>query len=75
MGYSNLLNTSDIPRIWGKFQQSKELANNRPELKKGMECWERMKLITIEKAIIFIKLTVEDIIKLSFTTGGSVAGF
>ena len=27
MGYANVFNTSDIPRIWGKFQQSKELAD------------------------------------------------
>ena len=75
MGYANIFNTSDIPMIWGKFQQSKELADNRQELKKGMVCWERMKLITIEKAILFIKLTVEDMIKLRFTPGGSVAVF
>ena len=29
MGYVNVFNTSDIPMIWGKFQQSKELAYNR----------------------------------------------
>ena len=29
MGYVNVFNTSDIPMIWGKFQQSKDLAYNR----------------------------------------------
>ena len=57
MGYANVFNTSGIPMIWGKFQKSKDLADNRQELKKGMECWSRMKRITIEKAILFLKLT------------------
>ena len=38
MGYDNVFNTSDIPRIWGKFHQSKELADNRQELEKVIEC-------------------------------------
>ena len=75
MGYANVFNTSDIPRIWGRFQQYRELTNNRQELKKGMECWTRMKRIMIEKAILFLKLTLEDTIKLRFTPGGSVAVF
>ena len=75
MGYANVFNTSGIPRIWGNFQQSKDLADNRQELKKVMECWARMKRITIEKAILFLKLTLEDTIKLRFTPGGSVAVF
>ena len=36
MDYANVFNTSDIPGIWGKLQQSKELADNRQELKKGI---------------------------------------
>ena len=28
MGYANIFNTSDIPRIQGKLQNSKELADN-----------------------------------------------
>ena len=36
VGYSNVFNTSDIPRIWGKFQKSKELADIRQELNKGV---------------------------------------
>ena len=47
MGYANVFNTSEISRIWGKFQQSKELVDNRQKLNKGMEYWARMKRITI----------------------------
>ena len=36
VGYSNVFNTSDIPRIWGKFQKSKELVDIRQELNKGV---------------------------------------
>ena len=61
--------------IWGKLQQSKELVDNRQELKKGIECWTRMKRITIEKTIFFIKLTVENMIKIRFTPGGPVYVF
>ena len=75
MGYVNVPNTSEIPRIWGKFHQSKELTDNRQEVKKGMEFWARMKRITIEKSIFFIKLALEDIIKIRFTPGGSVLAF
>ena len=75
MGYTNVFNTNGMPRIWGKFKKYKGLADNRQELKKGMECWSRMKRITIEKAIFFIKFTIEDIINISFTTGVSVDVF
>ena len=40
-----------------------------------MECWTRIKRITIEKAILFLKLTLEDMIKRKFTPGGLVAIF
>ena len=69
MDYANVFNISDIPRIWGKFQQSKDLSDNSQDLKKGMDFWAIMKRITIEKAILFIKLTVEDTMKLRFTPG------
>ena len=75
MGYTNVFNTSDIPRICGKFQKSKELVDNKQELKKGMECWARMECITIDKSILFIKLPLEDMIKLRFTPGESVSVF
>ena len=75
MDYANVFNTSDISRIRGKLQQSKKLTDNRQEVKKGMECWARMKQITIEKAIFFLELALEDIMKFRFTPGGSVAVF
>ena len=75
MEYANVFNISDIPRIWGKFQQSKDLSDNSQDLKKGMDFWAIMKRITIEKAIFFIKFTIEDIINISFTTGVSVYVF
>ena len=53
IGYANVVKNSDISGIWGKFQQSKELADNRQELKKGVECWSRKKRITVEKFIFF----------------------
>ena len=73
--YSSVFNTSNIPRIWGKFQNSKYLTDKRQELIKCMECWARMKRIIIEKAIFFQKLALEDMIKLGFTPGVSVAVF
>ena len=75
MRYSNVFNTSDIPRIWRNSQQSKDLTDNRQEVNKGTECWARMNRITIEKSILFIKLVREDIIKIRSTPGGSVAVF
>ena len=34
-----------------------------------------MKHITIEKAVLFLKVILEDMINIRFTTGGSVAVF
>ena len=75
MGYAIVFNISGIPRIWVKLQQSKELAENRKQSKKVMECWARTKRNKTEKAILFLNLALEDIIKLRFTPGGSVEVF
>ena len=75
MGYANKLNTSDIPRTWGKFNQSKYLADDRQELNKGMDCWAIMKRITIDKDILFINLTVDEMINHRFTPGEPVVVF
>ena len=72
MSYANAFSTIEIPIIWVNFQQSKELLDNRPELKKGMDCGKIMKRIIIEKYIFFFKLTLEDMVKLSFKLEGSV---
>ena len=53
IGYANVVKNSDISGIWRKFQQSKELADNRQELKKFIECWARMKRIMIKKLYYF----------------------
>ena len=39
MGYAQVYTDSGIPRIWGRFQISKECTYNRQELLEGMMYW------------------------------------
>ena len=58
MSYANAFSTSEIPIIWLNFQQSKELLDTMPELKKGMDFWEIMKRIIIENIYILFQVDI-----------------
>ena len=56
MGYAQVYTESGIPNIWGKFQMSKECADNRQELLIGMMYWAKENGINIYTAVFFVNL-------------------
>ena len=63
MGYAQVYTEAGIPKIWGKFQMSKECADNRQELLAGMMYWAKTNGIKIDTAVLFIKLAIEEMVK------------
>ena len=58
MGYFQFYADSAIPITWGKFQMSKECADNRQELLAGMMYWAKTNLIEIDIAVFLVKLEI-----------------
>ena len=75
MGYAQVYTESGIPKIWGKFQMSKECADNRQELLAGMMYWAKTNGTEIDTAIFFVKLAIEEMVKTKFNPGGPVTMF
>ena len=63
MGYAQVYIETGIPRIWGKFQMSKECSDNRQELLSGMMYWAKTNGIDIDTAVLFVKLEIEKMAK------------
>ena len=72
MGYAQVHTEAGIPIIWGKFQMSKECADNRNELLAGMLYWSKTNVIKIDTVVFFVKLAMEEIVKTKFNPGGPV---
>ena len=58
---------SGLHRIWypkhlGKFQMSKECADNRQELLSGMMYWAKTNVTKIDTAVFFVKLAIEEMV-------------
>ena len=73
MGYAQVYTEAGIPIIWGKFQMSKECADNRQELLAGMMYQAKTNGIEIDTDVLFVKLAIEDMVKTKFDLGGPVA--
>ena len=73
MGYAQVYTEAGIPNIWGKFQMSKEYADNRKELLVGMIYWAKTNRIEIDTSAFFVKLAIEEMVKTKFNPGGPVA--
>ena len=56
MVYYQVYTESGIPIIWGKFQMSKEYADNSQELLVGMMYWAKTNVTEIDTAVLFVKL-------------------
>ena len=63
MEYAQVYTESGIPIIWGKFQMSKECADNIEELLSGMMYWAKTNGIEIYTAVFFFKLAIKDMVK------------
>ena len=73
MGYSQDYTESGIPTFWGKFQMSKECAENRQKLLAGMMYWAKTNGIEIDTAVLFVNMEIEEMVKTKFNPGGPVA--
>ena len=56
MGYAQVYTESDIPKMGGKFQMSKESSDKRQELLSGMMYWDKTNVIEIDTSVFFVKL-------------------
>ena len=59
MGCDQVYTESDIPIILGKFQMSKECADNHQDLMTWMTYWTKTDGIEIDAAVLFAKLAIE----------------
>ena len=69
MGYAQVYTETGIPRIWEKFQMSKECADNSQELLSGMMYWAKKNGIDIDTAMLFVKLEIEYMVNTKFNQG------
>ena len=60
MGYAQVYTEAGIPKMWGKFQMSKECAENLQELFSGMMHWYKTNGIEIDTAVFFVNLEIEE---------------
>ena len=72
MGYDQVYTESGIPRIWGKFQMSKECDDNHQELLAGMMYWAKKNGIDIDTAVLFVNLEIKNMVNTKFNPGGPV---
>ena len=73
MGYAQVYIEAVIPKIWGKYQMSKECADKCQEIFAGMLYWDKTNDIENDTAVFFVKLEIEEIVKTKFNPGGPVA--
>ena len=67
MGYYQVYTEVGIPIIWGKFQISKEYAENRQELLAGIMYWAKTNGIEINTSVFFVKTEIEEMVKKNST--------
>ena len=69
MGYAKVYTESVIPRTRGKFQMSKECADNRQELRTGIMYWAKTNEIEIYTGVIFVNIAIKEMVKTKFNPG------
>jgi len=74
-GYCGVVSPADIPPIWDAFQQTKELASHRHNIRTGMQKWSKQKGLDINKAPFFTESSIKDIVGLNFNPGEAVPTF
>ena len=75
MRYAQVYTEAGIPKIWDKFQMSKECDDNRQELLAGIMYWSKTNVIEVNTAVLFFKLAIQEMVKTKFNPGGLVARF
>jgi len=59
-GYCGVVNPGGIPTIWDSFQQTREIASHRHNLRVQMSKWSKETGKDIDKAPFFTEHTVKD---------------
>jgi hypothetical protein len=72
IGYCGVANPAGIPTIWDAFQQTKEIASRRHNLRVTMFKWAKDTGKDINKAPFFTEQTAKNIIGLRFNSGEAV---
>ncbi len=71
-GYCGVVDPAKIPPIWDSFQQTKEIASRRHNLRVSMKKWAKQSGKEIDKAPFFTEQTIKDIVTLNFNPGEAV---
>jgi hypothetical protein len=65
-GYCGVVDPAKIPQIWDSFQQTKEIASHRHNLRVLMTKWAKQTGKEIDKAPFFTEQTIKDMVTLNF---------
>ena len=74
-GYCGMVEDAGIPTIWDSFQQTREIALHRHNLREGTFKWSRKSGKDIVKAPFFTEQTVKEIVRLNLNPGEAVPTF
>jgi hypothetical protein len=74
-GYCGVIDPRGIPPIWDSFQQTREIASHRHNLRVAMAQWSKDTGKDINKAPFFTEQTVKDIVGLNLNPGEAVPTF
>jgi hypothetical protein len=74
-GYCGVDTPGGIPTIWDSFQQTREIALHRHNLRVAMTQWSKTTGKDINKAPFFTEQTIKDIVGLTFNPGEAVPTF
>ena len=74
-GYCGVVNPNEIPTIWDSFQQTKEMASHRHNIRTQMSKWSKETGKDIDKAPFFTEQTIKDTVSLNFNPGEAVPTF
>lgn len=75
MGYSAVSKATLIPRIWFLFKQKKSIDVHRQNILAFLLAWSKQTGIEVEEGIYFLKVWIEDWMKLRFNPGGILAAY
>jgi hypothetical protein len=71
-GYCGVVDPAKIPAIWDSFQQTRDIASHRHNLRVSMTKWAKQSGKEIDKAPFFTEQTIKDIVSLNFNPGKAV---
>ena len=70
--YCGVVDPARIPLIWDSFQQTREIAAHRHNIRVSMTKWAKQTGKEIDKAPFFTEKMIKDIVNLNFNSGEAV---